>query len=77
MAALAVVEREVDDLVDDLPDEVPVRELRLGLGEQPLGGGRLDGGHPAAVTSSPLRSRRASESEIRSTAAERFSRLFA
>ena len=38
MAALAVVEREVDELVDDVLDDLPVRERCLALGVQAVGG---------------------------------------
>ena len=36
MPALAVVQREVDELVDDVLEHLPRRELRLRLGDQPL-----------------------------------------
>ena len=79
--ALAVVQRQVDRLVDDLLDQLPVVEAGgrafVELVEQVgSGGGHLAGIEPAS-TSSPVLFRRASDSPMRSMARLRFSRLLA
>ena len=75
MAALTVVQRQVDRLVDDLPDRVPVLERAHRLVVEAIRGPLLDGRH--AWTSSPVRSSLASDSSTRSRAAEIFSRELA
>ena len=45
--ALAVVEREVQALVDDVADDLPAREVGLGGGEEALGLGRILASPPA------------------------------
>ncbi len=75
VAALAVVQRQVDRLVDDLPDRIPALELRDRLVVEAIRRPLLDGGH--AWTSWPVRSSLASDSPTRSSAALIFSRELA
>ena len=81
MAALPVVQRDVDALVDDVLDQLPVLELGSRRGSETLRGVRTNGGHRAAPdpaeTSSPVRSSFARDSATRSRALVRFSREFA
>ena len=73
--ALAVVEGQVDRLVDDLPHRIPALERRDGLVVEAVRRPLLDGGH--AWTSSPVRSSLDSDSPTRSSAAVIFSRELA
>lgn len=82
MPGLTVVEGEVDCLVDDLPDQLPVIKGAFGRLVQGVGVARPlpYGGHwrtDAAPTTVPVRSSRASDSPMRSSAADRFSRELA
>ena len=81
VARLAVVQRQVDRLVDDLLNQLPVVEARGGALVQLVEQVRSSGGHLAGIelapTSSPVLFRRASDSPMRSTARLMFSRLLA
>ncbi len=73
---LAVVERQVDRLVDDILHDLPVLERRRSALVERIDA-ILDDGHDAAPTSLPVRSSAPSESPMRSRAASRFSRELA
>src|ERR1700691_5338948 len=49
MATLAIVEGEIDELIDDVFDDFPVREGRFRLGIQPLDRICLQGVHAGRI----------------------------